>query len=105
MPPFSSQGAFICDHGAAKSIISAAEFNKMAEQRGPPHRTIARGTNPDSSFSPAAVSRLRKDGLQEHKGKPQMVTAADVNKADRVLTLGCKLPISVGGTYEDDGLK
>jgi hypothetical protein len=25
-----------------------------------------------------------------------MVTAADVNKADRVVTLGCKLPDSVG---------
>jgi arsenate reductase len=86
---------FICEHGAAKSIIAAAEFNKMAEQRGLPHRAIARGTNPDPSFSPATVSGLRKDGLPEPKGKPQMVTAADVNRANRVVTLGCKLPNSV----------
>ena len=86
---------FICEHGAAKSIIAAAEFNKMAEQRGLPHRAIARGTNPDPSFSPVTVSGLRKDGLPEPKGKPQMVTAADVNRANRVVTLGCKLPNSV----------
>jgi protein-tyrosine-phosphatase len=87
---------FICEHGAAKSIIAAAEFNKMAQQRGLPHRAIARGTNPDASFSAPTVSGLRKDGLPEPKGKPQMVTAADVNRADRVVTLGCKLPESVG---------
>jgi arsenate reductase len=87
---------FICEHGAAKSIIAAAEFNKLAKQRGLPHRAIARGTNPDPSFSPATVSGLRKDGLPEPKGKPQMVTAADVNRAERVVTLGCKLSDSVG---------
>jgi arsenate reductase len=90
-----SEVLFICEHGAAKSIIAAAKFNKMAEQRGLPYRAIARGTNPDPSFSPATVSGLRKDGLPEPKGKPQMVTAADVNRANRIVTLGCKLPNSV----------
>jgi arsenate reductase (thioredoxin) len=89
---------FICEHGAAKSILAAAEFNKLAEQRGLPHRAVARGMNPDPTFSAATVSGLRKDGLPEPKGKPQMVTAADVTKAERVVTLGCKLPDSVGGS-------
>jgi len=89
---------FICEHGAAKSILAAAEFNKLAEQRGLPHRAIARGINPDPTFSAATISGLRKDGLPEPKGKPQMVTSADVSKAERLVTLGCKLPDSVGGS-------
>jgi arsenate reductase (thioredoxin) len=92
------QVLFICEHGAAKSILAAAEFNKLAEERGLPHRAIARATNPDPTFSAATVSGLRKDGLPEPKGKPQMVTSADVKKAERVVTLGCKLPDSVGGS-------
>jgi arsenate reductase (thioredoxin) len=83
---------FVCEHGAAKSIIASAEFNKLAEQRGLLHRAIARGTNPDATFSTAVISGLRKHGLAEPKGRPQMVTATDLNKAKRVVTLGCKLP-------------
>jgi len=83
---------FVCEHGAAKSIIAAAEFNKQAEQKGLPHRAISRGTNPDAEFAPAVVSGLAKDGFVPPSGKPQLISAADVGHAVRVITLGCKLP-------------
>ena len=89
---------FICEHGAAKSIIAAAEFNKLAEERGLPHRAIARGTNADATFSHVAVEGLRKDGLGVPKGTPQAVTVADIARAERIVTLGCKLPQSVNPT-------
>ncbi|HZO54178.1 MAG TPA: hypothetical protein VFB63_15810 [Bryobacteraceae bacterium] len=83
---------FVCEHGAAKSIIAAAEFNKQAEQKGLPHRAISRGTNPDAAFAPAVISGLAKDGFARPSGKPQLISAADVGNAERVVTLGCKLP-------------
>jgi protein-tyrosine-phosphatase len=83
---------FVCEHGAAKSIIAAAEFNKLAEQRGLPHRASARGINPDPAFSSTVVRGLQKDGLPDPKGKPQTVTADDIAQAERIVTLGCKLP-------------
>jgi protein-tyrosine-phosphatase len=83
---------FVCEHGAAKSIIAAAEFNKVAEQRGLPYRAVARGTHPDPAFSPKVISGLRADGLATPEGKPMVVTDNDVSMASRVVTLGCKLP-------------
>jgi protein-tyrosine-phosphatase len=38
---------FVCEHAAAKSIIAATCFNKLAEQTNLDMRAIARGTNPD----------------------------------------------------------
>ena len=33
---------FVCEHGAAKSVLAAIEFNRMAEARGAPMRAIFR---------------------------------------------------------------
>ena len=54
---------FVCEHGAAKSIIAAAYFNKLAKQTNSNVRAIARGTNPDSVLSPQTVAGLHADGL------------------------------------------
>jgi hypothetical protein len=51
---------FVCEHGAAKSVLATAEFNRLAEQRGLPWRAAARGTNPDSAIPPAiAIGNIR----------------------------------------------
>ena len=47
-PPRAQVGApptvlFVCEHGAAKSVIAAAEFNRLAEQRGLAWRATFRG--------------------------------------------------------------
>ena len=38
---------FVCEHGAAKSIIAAAEFERMAKLQGLNFTIISRGTTPD----------------------------------------------------------
>ena len=83
---------FVCEHGAAKSIMAAAHFNQLAEERGLPHRALARGTHPDPAFAPKAVSGLKSEGLAAPEGTPTLVTEKDVSEAGRVVTLGCKLP-------------
>ena len=36
---------FVCEHGAAKSVVATAYFNKLAAERGLPFRATFRGTN------------------------------------------------------------
>src|SRR5262245_39029011 len=83
---------FVCEHGAAKSIIAVAHFNDLAKKRGLSVRAVSRGTNPDPVFAPHVVKGLEGEGLPRPEGKPQLVSEGDVRKAGQVVTLGCKLP-------------
>jgi hypothetical protein len=44
---------FVCEHGAAKSVIAAAYFNKLARERNLNYEAVCRGTFPDSTISVA----------------------------------------------------
>src|SRR5687767_15360932 len=82
---------FVCEHGAAKSVIAAAYFNKLAQEANSEVRAIARGTHPDSELSPKAVVGLRADGLTPSELAPQKLSLADVESAQRIITF-CELP-------------
>lgn len=83
---------FVCEHGSAKSVIAAAHFNRLAEQRKLPYRAVARGINPDPEIPQRVRVNLAKDGLDVAAWKPQRVAEKDVRGAARVVTFGCKLP-------------
>jgi len=85
---------FVCEHGSAKSLIAAAHFNRLAEQRGLPHRAIARGINPDPEIPEQVRASLAKDGLDVATWKPEKVAENDVREAARVVTFACKVPFS-----------
>jgi protein-tyrosine-phosphatase len=91
-PVASPNVVFVCEHGAARSVIAATYFNQFARERGLPERAVARGTNIDAAFSPAVISGLRKEGMPLPPGKPVAVTAAEVAQSNRLVTLGCRLP-------------
>ena len=82
---------FVCEHGAAKSIIAAAYFNKLANGSGLQARAISRGTHPDAELSPKAVAGLQADGLAPIESFPQKLSSDDVESAQRVITF-CELP-------------
>jgi arsenate reductase (thioredoxin) len=82
---------FVCEHGAAKSILSAAIFNKLAGERGLNIRAIARGTTPDPEISPKVAAGLRADGLVSREPAPKKISKADLVGARRVITF-CALP-------------
>ena len=90
-----SNVVFVCPHGAAKSVIAAAYFNKMAAERGLPYRAVARGTEPQDVLSQTAVQGLVKDGLPAPIGKPQGISNEELRAATRVVTFGCPLPKGV----------
>lgn len=82
---------FVCEHGAAKSVIAAAYFNKLAEERNLNLRAIARGTNPDQEFSPNTIAGLQADGLALTESMPQKLSLAEVEASRQIVTF-CELP-------------
>ena len=82
---------FVCEHGAAKSIIAAAYFNKLAGEKNLNIHAIARGTNPDPELSPKTISGLHADGLTPTELIPQKLALADIESAQSIVTF-CELP-------------
>jgi arsenate reductase (thioredoxin) len=83
---------FVCEHGAAKSVIATAYFNKLAAERGLPYRATFRGTTPQEALSVRAVEGLKADGVSIPDGKPTAIGAADIEKATHIFAIGCTLP-------------
>jgi protein-tyrosine-phosphatase len=86
-PP--SRVVFVCLHGAAKSVIGAAHFRRLASARGLSIGAVAAGTEPDLQLAPGAVKGLTGDGLSASPARPRPVTLYDVQTATRVVTFGC----------------
>jgi protein-tyrosine-phosphatase len=82
---------FVCEHGAAKSVMAAAHFNRRAGERKLPYRAVAKGTSPQEQLSEIAVKGLTAEGLVAGPSRPEQVTAADVAGAARVVTFGCDI--------------
>jgi arsenate reductase (thioredoxin) len=87
---------FVCEHGAAKSVVAAAHFNKLARERGLNLRAVARGTNPDKEIAPKASLGLQDDGLKSSESAPKKISKADLINARRVITF-CLMPDDYAG--------
>jgi len=90
---------FVCEHGAAKSIIAAAYFNKFVRERNLELHAIARGTHPDSELSPITVAGLHKDGLTPNEFVPKTLSVADIKSAQQIISF-CELPEK----YQNQGI-
>lgn len=82
---------FVCLHGAAKSVLAAADFRRLAAERGLEVTADSAGTEPDPEIAPAVVAALRAEGLDLSSARPRRVTRDDTARAARVVTLGCEL--------------
>ena len=83
---------FVCEHGAAKSVIATAYFNKLAAERHLPVRATFRGTTPQDDLSVRAVAGLKADGVAVPSGKPAAISDADLSGATHIFAIGCTLP-------------
>jgi protein-tyrosine-phosphatase len=83
---------FVCEHGAAKSIIAAAYYNKLASDKNLNTRAMARGTHPDPDISPKAITGLAEDGLVPTESFPQKLSPADIESAQHIVAF-CEIPI------------
>jgi protein-tyrosine-phosphatase len=82
---------FICPHGAAKSVLASAYFQRLAKERGLNVRVDSAGTEPDAAVSSAVAAHLVKNGYQVPVDKPRKVSAEEFQAADVVISLGCDL--------------
>ena len=87
---------FVCLHGAAKSVVGAAHFRKLAAAKGLQIDAAAAGTEPDPELAPKAVKGLAGDGLAAAPARPRPVTLYDLASASRVVSFGCDLTARSG---------
>jgi protein-tyrosine-phosphatase len=91
---------FVCLHGAAKSVVGAAHFRKLAAARGLALTAAAAGTEPDPELGPKAVKGLAGDGLLAAPARPRPVTLYDMQSASRVVSFGCDVTPKAGVPVE-----
>jgi len=82
---------FLCPHNAAKSVIAAAYWQRLAEQRSLGVRATSAGTDPDPAVSPKVAAALLAEGLDVRAHRPRRVTREELATAWRVVSLGCDL--------------
>jgi arsenate reductase len=77
---------FVCEHGAALSVVSAAYFNKLARGQHLGFHAVPRGVTLQENLSPQATAGLKNDGLAPDIEKPLGLSKAEVSNANRVVT-------------------
>ena len=82
---------FVCLHGAAKSVLAAADFRCMAAERGLDIPAASAGTEPDPAIAPGVVRALLAEGVDLGDQVPRRLTRAEVAGAARVVAFGCDL--------------
>ena len=97
-PP--SRVLFVCLHGAAKSVVGAAHFRRLAAARGLAIGAVAAGTEPDQELATAAVKGLAGDGLAPTPARPRPITLYDLDTATRVISFGCEVVPARGQRVE-----
>jgi hypothetical protein len=83
-----AQIVFVCEHGAAKSVIAASQLQRLASERGLTVRAIARGAEPQATPSTRTADGLRLDGLPPPTA-PRPLNAADVRDAIDIVLFDC----------------
>ena len=87
-----SKVVFVCEHGAAKSVIAAAEFERLAKQKGLAVEVVSRGTSPDAEIAAGVRKGLAADGINlGAAAKPVKVSAQDLAGAIKVVSFGPNL--------------
>ena len=78
---------FVCEHGAAKSVLAAALFNQIALERGVRAHAVARGIAPSTTLQHETIAGLDRDGIPVAQAAPQPVTREDERASSRVVTI------------------
>lgn len=77
---------FVCVHNSGRSQMAEAFFNRLAGGRA---RALSAGTKPADKVNPMVVEAMREAGIDISGNKPKALTMDMLEKADRVITMGC----------------
>jgi arsenate reductase len=82
---------FVCEHGAGKSVVAAAYFNKIAKDRNLNWEASCRGTNPDEEVSAPTKEGLKSDNLLDPALSPKKLAPGDTSNVEKIIVF-TKLP-------------
>jgi len=77
---------FVCVHNSGRSQMAEALFNQMAKGKA---IALSAGTQPAESVNSVVVEAMREVGIDISGNKPKALTMEMVEKADRMITMGC----------------
>ena len=77
---------FVCVHNSGRSQMAEAFFNQMAEGKA---IALSAGTQPGDKVHPEVIEAMREVGIDISGNKPKMLTMEMVEKADKMITMGC----------------
>jgi hypothetical protein len=93
---YHSKIVFVCEHGAVKSTVAAAYFNRIARERGLPYVAVSRGIDLYPEI-PAVIRRgLVEDGLAPEDDTPRDLRSIEVSAAARVIAFD-RVPVERSG--------
>ena len=97
---------FVCVHNSGRSQMAAALLNQMA---GGKAVAESAGTEPGKVVNPNAVKAMAELGMDLSGARPKLLTQEMVDRADRVITMGCSVEESCPAVFlpnvEDWGLE
>lgn len=77
---------FVCVHNSGRSQMAESFFNKLASGKA---QAISAGTQPADSVNPVVVEAMKEVGMDISGNKPRALTMDMVEKANRMITMGC----------------
>ena len=91
---------FVCVHNAGRSQMAAAYLQHLA---GDQIEVLSAGSAPTDQVNPVAVAVMREEGIDMSGESPKLLTDADVQESDVVITMGCgdTCKFYPGKRYED----
>lgn len=81
---------FLCPHSAGKSLLAATYFRAAAARHGIDVAIDVAGPDPDETNMSNVVTALEQQG-HAISWTPRLVTGADTDAADLVISVGCEL--------------
>src|SRR5262245_23938807 len=86
-----SKVLFVCLHGAAKSVVAAEHFRRLAAAHGHTVDVSAAGVEPDVELNHMARAGLAADGFSLEGMSPRPLTPEALGEATVVVSFGYDL--------------
>jgi len=77
---------FVCVHNSGRSQMAEVFFNRIAKAKA---IGLSAGTLPAGGINPIVIEAMREVGIDISGNKPKILTMDMVQKADRMITMGC----------------
>lgn len=77
---------FVCVGNSGRSQMAEAFFNQMAKGKA---LALSAGTRPADKVLPTVIDAMHEVGIDISANKPKALTLEMIEKADRVITMGC----------------